>query len=875
MFSRRAAVLVLALAGGFAVPAPASAQPFPERVSGSPAGGFPFGGGERLRVTPDGRHVVFVSIDPSLVPGDTNDLIDVFLRDRVTGTIERINVDSNEAQATGGASGCLCQGFQLYANAISDDGNLVVFASNATNLVPGDTNGLRDVFLRDRAAGTTIRISEGNGGPSNFEMWDVAISGDGSLAVFSSYSSTVVPGDTNNTLDLFGYAVATGMVERISLTDADQQMPIAPSPDRGAQEPSVSRDGRYVAFRTEVDLGVTDCPGQCGEIWVRDRVAGTTTQASPRTGEPGTVPGSSAQPQISGDGRFVSFQSGGILALPDTDSFSDAYIRDRQLGITEMISVASAGPRTHVGCGATDVSDDGRFVVFNCNGIFGAADTLNANDVYVRDRVLRQNVRVSVSQSLAQGTGASFLPRLSRDGRFIVFESQSSNFIPPPAAPGGGAFITFNPFLGNPPTRAVTSGMVDSRNARLTADGRYVFFETADALIAGDANGAIDVYRKELATGATIRVSVDDAGNELPGGASDYSISADGERVVFLTPDTGGFVLQGEAPTKRSAAPAGGKAALMRQIQAANTNRIGPPLVDMINVNLSGDGGTAVVVTSADGLAPGDANAMPDVFTANPDTGVIDGRLSAPSAGDSNGPSINPTLSFDGSVIAFQTTATNLATTGPADTNGVPDVMVALRNQGERKRASFGAFGQSNGPSGSPAISGDGGTVAFTSGAGNLAPSDQNQADDVFRFDVGTGSVVRVSQLPSGGDANGASGAPTISGDGSVIAWTSAATNLAPADTNGRVDVFALDIGSGRLRHAAITEGGTLANGIGARPHLSFGGQFLAFDTDATNIDIGDNTPTYDVYFGGGPTPDGLLLRAGFEGFDPAQPPPP
>ncbi len=869
MSSRCVAVLIFVFALG--APPAALGQPFPQRLGGVPTG-FPTGDAARIAVTPDGRYVAFTAQDPNLVPGDTNGLYDVFVRDRSTGTLERGSVESAEAQALGGHSGCTCFGFEIYTLAISDDGRRVAFMSEATNLVPGDTNVRRDIFLRDRTAGTTIRVSvDSIGTQSNDNSFDVTISGDGTLVAFNSYATNLVVSDTNNTLDLFGYTVATGAVERISLTNAGGPMPPAPSPDRGPREPSASTDGRYVAFTTEVDLGVTDCVGQCTEVWVRDRVAGTTTQASQRSGDVGTVAGSSGRPRISGDGRFVALSAGSHLALP-VSSFQDVFLRDRLLGTTELVSIESDGTNQHVGCFASDVSDDGRFVAYDCNGIFGADDTLNANDVYVRDRVLRQNVRVSVSQTLQQGNGASFNSSLSANGRFIVFESQTNTFIP--GQPGGGGFITFNPFLGNPPTRAVTSGMVDSRNARLSADGGYVFFETADALIAGDTNGAVDIYRRELASGTTLRVSVDDAGNELAGGGSDYAISADGDRIVFLTPDTGGFVLQGEAPTKRTAAPAGGKAALMRQMEAANTNRIGPPLIDMINVNLSGDGGTAVVVTAVDGLTPGDANGMPDVFTAIPDTGVIDGRLSAPAAGDSNGPSMAPTLSFDGSVIAFQTQATNLATSGPPDTNGVPDVMVALRDAGERKRASFGAFGQANGASAAPAISADGGTVVFVSGAGNLAPSDQNGANDVFRFDVPTGSLVRVSQLSNGGDANGASGSPTISGDGSVIAWTSAATNLAPSDTNGRVDVFALDLNSGKVRHAAITEGGTLANGTGASPHLSFGGQKLVFDSDATNITLIDQTLTYDVYLGGGPTPDGLLLRSGFEGFDPAALPP-
>ena len=867
MQSRCLAAVVAFLLGSMGLP-DAAAQPFPERIGGVPMG-FPTGDAVRLAVTPDGRHVAFAALDPNLVPGDTNGLYDVFVRDRTTGAIERVSVDSSEAQATGGHSGCSCFGSEVYTVAISDDGRRVAFMSDATNLVPGDGNARRDIFVRDRVAGTTVRVSvDGVGTQSNDHSYDVAISGDGTLVAFNSYATNLVPADTNNTLDLFGYTMATGAVERISLTDADGQMPAAPSPDRGAREPSISFDGRYVAFVTEVDIGVTDCVGQCSEVWVRDRVAGTTTQASQRSGDAGTTAGTTRAPRMSPDGRFVSFSSPANLALPNAGTSDDIFLRDRALGTTELVSIASGGPGTHVGCFSSAVSANGRFVAFACNGIFGADDTLNANDIYVRDRQVGQYVRVSVSQTQQQGTGASILPAISADGRFVAFESQAGNFIT--GQPGGGGFVTFNPFLGNPPTRALTAGMTDSRNAKLSADGRYAFFETADALIAGDTNNAVDVYRKEIATGTTLRVTVDDAGNELPGGGSDYAISADGEQVVFLTLDTGGFALQGEPPAPRAKALAGdGKAALMRRIQAANTNRIGPPLTDMINVNLSGDGSTAVVVTAANGLTPGDGNGMPDVFTADPDTGVIDGRLSAPSAGDSDGPSLNPVMSFDGSVIAFQTQATNLATSGPADSNGVPDVMVALRDLGERKRASFGPLGQSNGPSTTPVISADGGTVVFVSGAGNLAAGDQNGFNDVFRFDVGTGSVVLVSQPPAGGGANGPSGTPAISGDGSVVAWTSAATNLVPSDTNGRVDVFAVELASGRVRHAAITEGGTLANGTSANPYLSWGGQFLAFDTDSTNITLVEQTPTYDVYLGGGPTPDGLLLRSGFEGFDP------
>ena len=186
-------------------------------------------------ISSDGRYVTFQSDAASLVAGDTNGVTDVFVHDRLTGTTERVSVDSAGAQGNGASS----------VPSISADGRYVAFLSDATNLVAGDTNGVSDVFVHDRTTGATERASVSTGGTqSDGGCGYVAISPDGRFVAFGSLAANLVSGDTNGTGDVFLRDRTTGTTERVSVTTGGAQG------NNFSGSPAVSADGRYVAFES-------------------------------------------------------------------------------------------------------------------------------------------------------------------------------------------------------------------------------------------------------------------------------------------------------------------------------------------------------------------------------------------------------------------------------------------------------------------------------------------------------------------------------------------------------------------------------------------------------------------------------------------------
>lgn len=263
-------------------------------------------------ISSDGRYVSFTSRCDSLVPNDTNFTEDVFVRDLQTGAIERVSVSSTEAQANG----------RSHSPAISDDGNYVVFVSDASNLWPNDTNGKSDVFMRDRAAGTTTVISYtsanrmGGGGTSR-----PSVSGDGTRIAFAAEASDLLPGDTNAAVDVFVRDMAVGTIQRVSVAAGGSQLAL------GGSQPSISRDGRTVAFESLSPEVVPSDTNASSDVFVRDTLAATTTRAS--VGASGEqADGMSFWPTLSGDGTAVSFESAATnLVTGDENALMDVFVR--------------------------------------------------------------------------------------------------------------------------------------------------------------------------------------------------------------------------------------------------------------------------------------------------------------------------------------------------------------------------------------------------------------------------------------------------------------------------------------------------------------------------------------------------------------------
>ena len=266
-------------------------------------------------VSADGRFVAFWSLASTLVPGDTNGTTDVFVRDRQAGTTERVSVNSAGEQGD----------HHSESPAVSADGRFVAFTSSASNLAAGDTDGVSDVFLRDRQAGTTEGVSIVTPSPEfgNFSA-SPAISADGRYVAFDSRED-LVPDDTNGGFDVFVRDRATGVLERVSVDSAGAQG------DDWSLAPSINTDGRYVAFTSFAENLVADDNNFDADIFVHDRQSGTTVRAG--VASDGTETGfelDSLNAALSADGQVVAFESEGALVAEDSEFPVDVFVHDEQ-----------------------------------------------------------------------------------------------------------------------------------------------------------------------------------------------------------------------------------------------------------------------------------------------------------------------------------------------------------------------------------------------------------------------------------------------------------------------------------------------------------------------------------------------------------------
>lgn len=311
----------------------------------------------------DGRYIVYHSEASNLVPNDTNNAWDVFFYDHITNAIERISVTT----AGSGANAT-----SIFPD-ISGGGRFVVFYSQATNLVPNDTNGVDDIFLRDRLNQTTERISVTTSGlQSNGPSIFPDISADGRYIVYESDADNLVPNDTNNATDVFLYDRLNQTTERISLDSGEQQG------NGNSSYAIISADNRYVtyvSYATDID---PDDPNPIGDIYVRDLVAGTTElvtygyNSQPSNGE-------SHYPVLSSDGRYIAYHSeASNLVTGDTNNAADVFIYDRQLGTTRRLSINSIGNQGNGPSFDVGISGDGRFLSYQSHATNLVSNDTNA-----------------------------------------------------------------------------------------------------------------------------------------------------------------------------------------------------------------------------------------------------------------------------------------------------------------------------------------------------------------------------------------------------------------------------------------------------------------------------------------------------------------
>jgi hypothetical protein len=752
-------------------------------------------------MTPDGRYVAFVSEASNLVPGDTNGIPDIFVRDLQTGSTVLVSV------------GAVPRGLQDTAEApdITPDGRYVAFYDSATNLVPGVPAG-GDIYVRDLAANLTIWASSyaRTAVPSNsVNCYNHALSADGRFVAYEASDSSAWQGN------ILRFSLATGFTDVVE-TNAE----VLRANYQESRNLKITPDGRFIALVANTNSidGSTTCirlwgADTGGSILVSGDPDGVVTDAS-----------NSEWPSMDPTGRYVTFISS-ALGLVTNDVVGDfhLYFRDLEAGTTILLDADTNGVgSTSLSPGAVPgLSVDGRLVAFEYDdGSLVPSDRNRSSDIFVRD-TSTGDIEVISAHHPTLGTvtpnGPSLISpnSISGDGRYVAFASEADNIVVGDTNDVRDVFVRDLATGSMKLVSAATNGLIAdgvSTDGAISPDGRFVAFtSSADNLVAGDTNRKQDVFLRDLQVGSTVLVSVNTNGAG-PGNYDSYDpmVSSNGLFVVFrsmasnLAPGTNYGVIEN---------------LFLRDMQAGATYKL-----------------------TATGASVAPAAMTPD------------GRLIG--YGDST------IFSGQGYVKVWDTRSRSVTYTGPFfnAVNGV-----ALTPKGTRLVYSGGSIGSylyaHDFTSGSNWI-----VSPISSGSTNLQSlrlsvngrwlaglqvSPYSGANkQVFLYDVLTGSSTPVSvNYISRQLANGVSDSVDISPDGRFIAYRSAATDLVPADINGVPDIFLYDRLTGAnslLTASRLTN--LSADDRSLTPVFSGDGSLLLFTSWASDLIANDFNRNSDVF---------------------------
>jgi len=673
------------------------------------------GGGDSYTpiTSSDGRFVLFASTANNLavvaggqaaishVPAPMN----VFLRDRQTGITTLVSAN---VTGTGGGNA------DSFPDAVSDDGRYVAFESIASDLVPGDTNGVKDIFLRDLLTGLTTLVSAGtNGACGNAESREASMTPNGRYVAFVSAATNLVSHDTNRIADIFVRDVQGSVTTLASVAASPAanffQITTPYTPGSSSEWPIISSDGRYVAFYSTAIYLLPNptnkfLPGltNTGEIFVRDLVNGVTIWASTNAHAVFSGP-ISANYTMTPDGQYMAYYAS-------------------QLGLT--------GPGSHPSTG----------------GIFRFHVATGATDIVATNGYLNTSL----------DTGERPLD-ISTNGEFIAF-MQTNIAV-------SGASIQ----IWDAATNGVALISAGSTNAhcnfpRLDATGRYVAFLSDEASLTTNGDSSLHVYVRDTLGGGVQLADVN------PVGTAPFSspmaptwFSASGNLVAWSAPDG-------------NLAPSARKYDLFARNLANNSTEVvstpWPSLPSVtafgssaINASCISSNGQLVAFSSdADGLSPNDTNGCRDIYLHNLVTGsntLI--SVSADGTTSGSGESFAPAISASGRYVIFCSAATNLVSN---DTNGVVDIFVRDLQSNITTLVSVDVSGQGegNGNSSSPSLSADGRFALFASAANNLVTNKVTVNTNIFYWrDLMRGATVVIS--PSGAVA------AAMTPDGGNVAW--------------------------------------------------------------------------------------------------------
>lgn len=921
---------LLVLVAGLASPAlarPLQLLSVPDPAQRPPAGG----GGDSYApiISPDGRYVLFASTANNLVLTSNNAPIplnippslNVFLRDRTNRTTTLVSVNLSGAAGGNGDS---------WPCGVSADGRYALFESSASDLAPGDTNNATDVFVRDLINGATLLVSVStNRGVGDGPSRSAVMTPDGRYVAFMSPASNLVPGDINGIADVFVRDLKAGTTLLVSPGAMSSDLT---STEVGSDSPDITPDGRYVAFystATNLVPGVTNV----GDVYVRDLVGGATIWA---TGYGRAVLQSLNRPTnaicfnfaLSADGQFVAYEASPSRGL--AASTAGVILRyNTASGFIDLVHTNGAvvsAPYEDIR--TLRMTPDGRFIAFvaNTNNMAQATSGIYVWDAQASTLALASG---NLSNAVPAGSTCDW-PALDDSGRFVAFVSSATNLVT--NALNGNYhlyqrdMLTGTTALIDADTNGVGCGISFTSAPRLSADGRFVAFECLDSsLTPDDRNHAYDVFVRDTTAAATELVSVHHPSQQSltpngPGLFSSFSLSVNGRYIAFASDadnlvaiDTNGcpdvFVRDMLSGTNL--------------LISVATNGSAGGDSSSIEPVISANGRYVAFASLADNLVMGATNGANQVYLRDLQTSVtvlVSSR--AAGGGPANGHCCSPLLSADGSYVLFRSVASNLTTgifggtnnlflravpsaatytltttgTGPAAMTpdgryiafgGLSNGVYVWDSQAAKKVYTVptptGASGMGISPDGNRVVYALAGQLCVAERAANtnyhLGPvasianvglrfsgdgryltyvAPLNGTNQVYLADFQAGTTLLVSHNDSSGTAaNGAADSPDISVDGRFVAYRSEADDLVPGDTNGLPDVFLYDRLNNTTTLLSVSLFGNRASdNRSLTPIFTGDGQTVCFQTWATDLAAQDfnngvNIFAYNLYASG------------------------
>ncbi len=813
------------------------------------------GNGDSLPVdiSTNGQYVLFESSATNLVAGDTNGVTDVFVRDLVHNTTALVSVSTNGGFGNGVSR----------SSVMTPGGRYVAFVSAASNLVPGDNNGIADIFVRDLQDGTTTLASVGASGAGNSsELPD--ITPDGHYVAFYSTATNLIPG-VQATGEIYVRNLVSGITAQASAGAHAIALSVIGTTNTISYNHTISDDGQFVAYEASSSAN----PLTEGIILRYSMITGLTDIVNTNaTGLPAS--GNELNHRcldMTPNGRFIAFVANNGSAA------SDIYEWDAQSAITTLVSTTTNNALPSSGiCDWPVMDPTGRYISFLSTSFGLVTNQLNSfYNLYLRDMQAGATTLIDVDTNRAGVLTIPTFPRMSTNGAIVAFESFDGSLV---ANDNNHAYDVFvSNLAGNaieltsahlPALPSLTpNGPSTLSTLSVSTNARYVaFYSEANNLVAGDSNGFRDVFVRDLLIGTNILVSVDTNG-VFPGTglSTDAAISADGRYVAFTSSASNLVASVADANNAQDV--------FVRDLQLAttklvsvNTNGNGPGNAASYSPILSFDGRYVLFRSKASNLAPGPftAGSFENLYWRDLQTGttlVLTTNSSTVFAAVAS-------MTADGHNVAFGGTGANLYIWNAQSnkftyTNSAAIGSVSISPSGTRLAYSVGvqvhavdlASNSNVTIASSPAtithagsqFSGDNRYVAYVA-------LDSSRINQIYLYDFQTQLNILVSKsFSTSVGGNSISDSPVISTDGHFIAYRSLASNIVPNDNNGVADVFLYDRTTGDTTLVSVSEyGNTSADARSLRPVLSADGQTLVFQSLAADLVPQDGNQGYDLF---------------------------